>query len=166
MAEAYYFHATLYRFNPEARRQVIQDFNNVLQDTSAKCTYDVEQDVSSVGCLLLFRALAEADRQIFCLRCPHVIGHRADEVLGEAISAYVETELAAAELGNVSYSAYFFYTGIDSSSHSTSRAFNGTLKAVSMRSLTSSKAKPFQMPNRQSQRVHTKQVAFIHATYQ
>nr|POF12740.1 hypothetical protein CFP56_09892 [Quercus suber] len=68
MAEAHYFHATLYRFvTPEARAEVVTRFNAAIADVTARCWYDVEAH-----------------------------GFEADECLGEIIDQYVEEELQAA----------------------------------------------------------------------
>ena len=46
MAEAKYYHSTLYQFTPEAYRDVVNRFYVSMQDVSARCWYDTEQDVS------------------------------------------------------------------------------------------------------------------------
>ena len=44
MAE--YFHTTLYQFERDAFTEVIRQFKEAVPDVSARCWYDVEQDVS------------------------------------------------------------------------------------------------------------------------
>jgi len=46
MKEAQYLHSTLYVFDADARTEVIARFNDVVKDTSVRCWYDGEQDVS------------------------------------------------------------------------------------------------------------------------
>ena len=46
---AFYFHATLYHFVPEARKEVIRRFNATVQDVSAQCWYDTCLDVSHIS---------------------------------------------------------------------------------------------------------------------
>lgn len=43
--QAHYFHATLYRFSEEARREIIRRFNAALDGVAASCWYDAEKDV-------------------------------------------------------------------------------------------------------------------------
>ncbi|KAK3053711.1 hypothetical protein LTR53_020498, partial [Teratosphaeriaceae sp. CCFEE 6253] len=62
MTEAIYIHATLYKFNKEARTQVITRFNNAINDISAKCWFVQELEA-------------------FELRTPGSIGAAADEKL-------------------------------------------------------------------------------------
>ncbi|KAI7087990.1 hypothetical protein KC356_g3717 [Hortaea werneckii] len=81
--ESIYIHSTLYQFNDEARQQVIQRVNFTLNNTSAKCWYNVVESS-------------------FELRCPCTIGAKADEVLATAIKDYVEQETKATELEDVS----------------------------------------------------------------
>ncbi|KAK4545745.1 hypothetical protein LTR36_002699 [Oleoguttula mirabilis] len=78
MADAHYFHSTLYKLNAEARAHVIERFNTAVNDVAARCWYDDTQD-------------------LFELRCPGVIGPIADEALGNAITSYIDEELKAAE---------------------------------------------------------------------
>ncbi|KAI7255225.1 hypothetical protein KC343_g3935 [Hortaea werneckii] len=77
--ESIYIHLTLYQFNPEARQQVIQRVNAELDNTSARCWYDVEENS-------------------FELRCPCTIGAVADQALAAAIKHYFEQESKATEL--------------------------------------------------------------------
>ncbi|KAK3621489.1 hypothetical protein LTR56_013430 [Elasticomyces elasticus] len=78
MAEATYFHATLYKFNDAARKEVVVRFNNAVNDIAARCWYDEGLDM-------------------FELHSPGNIGATADEKLAEIIAKYVEDELAAAD---------------------------------------------------------------------
>ncbi|KAI7196742.1 hypothetical protein KC363_g658 [Hortaea werneckii] len=77
--ESIYIHSTLYQFNDEARQQVIQRVNSTLNNTSARCWYNVLESS-------------------FELRCPCTIGAKADEVLATAIKDYVEQETKTIEL--------------------------------------------------------------------
>ncbi|KAI7484984.1 hypothetical protein KC351_g4171 [Hortaea werneckii] len=77
--ESVYIHLTLYQFNPEARQQVIQRVNAELNNTSARCWYNVEESS-------------------FELRCPCTIGPVADEALATAIKHCFEQEAKATEL--------------------------------------------------------------------
>ncbi|KAI6899365.1 hypothetical protein KC318_g9197 [Hortaea werneckii] len=78
--ESTYIHLTLFQFNPEARQQVIQRVNAKLNNTSARCWYNVESSS-------------------FELRCPCTIGAAADEALATAIKEYCIQEMKATELG-------------------------------------------------------------------
>ncbi|KAI6855342.1 hypothetical protein KC343_g3953 [Hortaea werneckii] len=77
--ESIYVHLTLYQFNPEARQQVIQRVNAALNNTSARCWYNIEESS-------------------FELRCPCTIGPVADEALAAAIKDYLKQETKAIEL--------------------------------------------------------------------
>lgn len=81
--ESIYVHLTLYQFNPEARQQVIQRVNAALNNTSARCWYNIEESS-------------------FELRCPCTIGPVADEALAAAIKDYLKQETKAIELEDVS----------------------------------------------------------------
>ncbi|KAK5690788.1 hypothetical protein LTR97_011949 [Elasticomyces elasticus] len=78
MAEATYFHATLYKFNDAARKEVVVRFNNAVNDIAARCWYDEGLDM-------------------FELHSPGNIGATADEKLAEIIAKYVEDEFTAAD---------------------------------------------------------------------
>ncbi|KAI7240657.1 hypothetical protein KC330_g1094 [Hortaea werneckii] len=77
--ESTYIHLTLFQFNPEARQQVIQRVNAKLNNTSARCWYNVEGSS-------------------FELRCPCTVGAAADEALATAIKEYCQQEMKATEL--------------------------------------------------------------------
>ncbi|KAK0936929.1 hypothetical protein LTR29_011514 [Friedmanniomyces endolithicus] len=81
MAEATYFHSTLYKFNEHARKNVITRFNEAMNDISARCWYDTNSDT-------------------FELKSPGEIGAVADEILAGVIAKYVDDEVAAAERDN------------------------------------------------------------------
>lgn len=81
MADARYYHSTLYKLNHEARAQVIARFNTTVNDVAARCWYDEAQD-------------------LFELCCPGVIGPDADDALDNAITTYIEQELRASEQEN------------------------------------------------------------------
>ncbi|GAB1741363.1 hypothetical protein NU219Hw_g6599t1 [Hortaea werneckii] len=81
--ESTYIHLTLYQFKPEARQHVIERVNATLNDTSARCWYDVESSS-------------------FELRCPCTIGAEADEALATAIQEYCKQEMKATELEDAS----------------------------------------------------------------
>ncbi|TKA65923.1 hypothetical protein B0A55_09366 [Friedmanniomyces simplex] len=81
MAEATYFHSTLYSFNEDARNEVIMRFNDAMNDISARCWYI-------------------ADLDTFELKGPAEIGAAADETLAGVIAKYVEDEIATAERDN------------------------------------------------------------------
>ncbi|KAK0247654.1 hypothetical protein B0A54_16872 [Friedmanniomyces endolithicus] len=81
MAEATYFHSTLYKFNEHARKNVITRFNEAMNDISARCWYDTNSDT-------------------FELKSPGEIGAVADEILAGVIAKYVEEEVARAERDN------------------------------------------------------------------
>ncbi|TKA83546.1 hypothetical protein B0A55_00520 [Friedmanniomyces simplex] len=81
MAEATYFHSTLYSFNEDARNEVIMRFNDAMNDISARCWYI-------------------ADLDTFELKSPAEIGAAADETLAGALAKYVEEEIATAERDN------------------------------------------------------------------
>ena len=46
MVDSSYFHCTLYKFSSAAWKEIIARFNAAVQDVSARCWYDTEQDVS------------------------------------------------------------------------------------------------------------------------
>ncbi|KAI7474867.1 hypothetical protein KC357_g5103 [Hortaea werneckii] len=77
--ESAYIHSTLYQFNHEARHLVIQRVNAKLNNTSARCWYNV-------------------DESSFELRCPCTVGADADQVLATAIKDHLEQETKATEL--------------------------------------------------------------------
>ena len=97
MADAFYFHTTLFRFNADARKEVIANFNAAIQDVSARCRYDTKQDVSFATSLCR-PICTQADQylQMFCLTCPQHIGADANGALGKFISELVDRELGAA----------------------------------------------------------------------
>ncbi|EMC93124.1 hypothetical protein BAUCODRAFT_150496 [Baudoinia panamericana UAMH 10762] len=78
MADANYFHTTLYAFSDAAQKTVITRFHSRMNDTAARCWYD-------------------AELQLFELRCPSNIGFNADEVLADIVSEYMDQELKDAE---------------------------------------------------------------------
>ncbi|KAI6899406.1 hypothetical protein KC318_g7999 [Hortaea werneckii] len=77
--ESTYIHLSLYQFTPEARQHVIERVNAELNDTSARCWYNVEGSS-------------------FELRCPCTVGAKADEALATAIKEYCRQEMKATEL--------------------------------------------------------------------
>lgn len=81
--ESTYIHLTLYQFNPEARQHVIERVNAKLNNTSARCWYNIEGTS-------------------FELRCPCTIGAAADEALATAIQEYCKQEMKATELEDAS----------------------------------------------------------------
>ncbi|KAK5126968.1 hypothetical protein LTR85_008326 [Meristemomyces frigidus] len=78
MADSHYLHSTLYKFNADARTDVIARFNSAINDVAARCWYDDTQDS-------------------FELRCPGVLGPNADEALANAITTYIVEEIQVAE---------------------------------------------------------------------
>ncbi|KAI7281534.1 hypothetical protein KC345_g4090 [Hortaea werneckii] len=77
--ESIYIHLTLYQFKPEARQQVIQRVNAELNNTSARCWYNIKESS-------------------FELRCPSTIGPVADQALAAAIKHCFEQETKATEV--------------------------------------------------------------------
>lgn len=53
MGEANYCHGTLYRFNPQARAEVINRFDKQLNEVSARCSYNAQHHVRWCGAYAL-----------------------------------------------------------------------------------------------------------------
>jgi hypothetical protein len=102
MVEANYFHSTVYRFEPGAYNEVIRQFNTSMQDVSARCWYDVQQDVTSAAINTLREHMLTATSQMFCLTSPESIGQQANSSLNEVLCGFIEDRLAEAEREDVS----------------------------------------------------------------
>ncbi|KAK5174096.1 uncharacterized protein LTR77_001176 [Saxophila tyrrhenica] len=80
MAEAIYYHASLYAFDAAARDAIIATFKSRVNDVSVRCHYDTEQGM-------------------FCVVCPsgQDVGPEADNILATVIDEFVLQEVSAAE---------------------------------------------------------------------
>lgn len=75
MAESHLFFATLYRFNADARRDVISRFDIRIDDRAATCRYDAGQDV--------FEVIG-----------PLANGFQMNDIMTGVLRAYIDEELA------------------------------------------------------------------------
>lgn len=106
MSKAYYYHATLYHFDEEARKTVISRFNDAVNNASAHCWYDDGQEVLDHKHIASF-FLSDTARQHFKLTCPvGPLAPEMDDLLAGTVSSYVTEELRNAEQAEVSIIAH------------------------------------------------------------